>query len=230
MKRNISLLGLLLLSLPVLSANSTISFELGGPGFENEYGTPASFPAFVSDGYIIDVKPGSGTTHFHVLDSIGNWKVPDRPATERGVLWHDAVADQEPLFLVPESPAAAFILRGLVVGGSNADGSQTSNVAISGFLGGKLLGTVNLPASTTYASYGETSLGALQGVAVDRLEFVSQSSSELAYYELDNIVLSAVPEPSGALYLTLGVIGLSFASRKRVFVNWPTGTHLSVAA
>lgn len=95
--------GIILVVLMTKSAAAetvALTFEQanGGPTFGIEYGSlaPQGFPAFVRDGFEIDVAHTGGIDglHFHETDSIVNPKVPDRPIAQRGVLWFDAVPNE----------------------------------------------------------------------------------------------------------------------------------------
>jgi hypothetical protein len=215
-----------ILALPFMTGQATgntisFTFEGSSAGGNIEYGTPLGLGPLVRNGFIIDVADTSMSgQHFHELDSLNNSKVPDRPIAERGVLWSDWLTGSAPLFLAPQQSMSIFLLESLVVGGSDADGSQTTAVQVSGFRNGSLLGTVDLPTSTSYVSYSGSLLGALRGLSIDRLEFVGLSTSAIGYYELDNIVLdtiAAVPEPSTLALVSIGALGsLSYRRWRRL--------------
>lgn len=200
------------------SAATTLSFEGAGAGPDRVWGTrgTVAFPLYSGAGFDIDVFPSGAPNpamHWHETNSLANDKVPDRPAVSAGVLWRDARAGQDPLVFVATGSLFDFALDSLVVGASTADGSQTTALELRGFMGPTLLGTVSLATpANSYAAVSGASLGALQGLFLDRLEIVGLSSSAFAYYMLDDVGFSTRPIPEPASYalmaLGLGVIVL----------------------
>ena len=199
----IAIASLLLLPHLLPAAEVTFTFEGadGGPQFGVIYGSmnPEAAVALLRDGFIVDVVRTfpNPALHFHETDSTLNPRIPDRPFAERGVLWRDAFANQDPVVFTRSVPTAVFSLQSLVVGMTTAQGSLTTAVRVSAYLGGTLLGTVDLLTPTDgYASYSGAALGALQGVSMNRLEFIGLSNNSGADYMLDNVVLQttdAVP-------------------------------------
>ena len=188
-----------------LAAPITFTFEEAGIGSQTHIGVaygsqdPQGFSALIRDGFTIDVSPSGGidpSLHFHEIDSNKNYlsKVPPRPVTDRGVLWRDSIAGQDPLFFTPTTPNSVFSLNSLVVGGSTADGSSTTGIQLQAFRGGNLLSTIVLPTpSYGYTTYDAAALGVLPTISMDRLEFVGQSGNASAYYMLDDVTLETGP-------------------------------------
>lgn len=90
-----------------------LTLEGAGPGGDVAYGSQQRDPIrsgviaapLVRDGLAIDVRattpPGQDpfALHVHEVDSLSNFKVPDRPVAQRGVLWRDSAAGQDPLVI-----------------------------------------------------------------------------------------------------------------------------------
>ena len=205
---------LLLFSHILPAADVTFTFEGGNNGstFGVEYGSHDSEgqTALYRDGFIVDVLPHG---HFHETDSTLNPKVPDRPTADRGVLWSDNPASQNPIVFTRAVSTTVFSLQSLDAGSTTADGSQTTGVRVSAYLGGGLVGTVDLITPTNaYTTYSGAALGALLGLNMDRLEFVGLSSSSVnAEYMLDTVVLrvddALPPAVSIASYAGIQITG-----------------------
>ncbi|WP_338845189.1 PEP-CTERM sorting domain-containing protein [Massilia sp. W12] len=201
------------------AATHTFTFEEADPNnhLGTVYGTEdgRGWGALIRDGFMVDIQgsgpAASGDLHFHEVNSQVIHKVPDRPTAQRGVLWRDGMAGKDPLFFKPTTANTVFSLQSLVVGNSTWDGSQTTAVQASAWRNGRLLATVDLATpQNSYASYGGSGLGALQGLQMDRLEFIGLSSSNVSYYMLDDVVLqtSVVPEPETWGLLGMGLLAL----------------------
>jgi PEP-CTERM motif len=218
-----STLALCLISLSLCTAQARaetvkFEFEAAGNGSDLGYGSLNGGAALIRNGFVVDVAATNTITdilHWHETNSITNYKVPDRPADQKGVLWRDAFANKDPLFFAPASPTFIFSLQSLVVGGSLADAVQTTGVRASAWLGGRMVGTVDLAAPTSYASYAGSDLGQLQGLKMDRLEFVGLSNNEFSYYMLDDVVFQTSPVPEPETYAMLGAGLLALAWRQR---------------
>ena len=178
-------------------AQSVVTFDFEdapvGNGQGTVYGTHElpPYPAYIKNGFVFDVRsdgsPHPGV-HFHVVDSLANPKVPDRPVAQRGVLWRDGLPGQDPIVITSASRVA---LKSLVVGTGSADGSGTTAIRISAYQGTNLVGTVDLATPMdSYIGYSDAQLQALNGLFADRLEIISLSSTAVGYYVLDDLVFS----------------------------------------
>lgn len=198
-----------------------LDFEATGPGGNEEYGSLDScacgvhlFP-LVRDGFSIDVVPSDGLPsigrHFHESDSINGGggsgpKIPDRPSGSRGVLWRDQEAPAlHPVVFVRTASRALFELDSIVVGGNSADTSGTTHVRVTASLAGSTLAVEDLAVTIdAYDQYSGPGLGALQGLIVDKLEFVALSTSPThSYFQLDDMLLT-LHDGIAASYCTAG--------------------------
>jgi hypothetical protein len=179
----------------------TFTFEEAGVGGNVVYGTSdtAGFPAFVRSGFILDVivtiGPAAQVHHFHEIDSIGDFNntIPDRPAAQRGVLLRDGNSGGDPLVFTRQTPTSKFMLDSLVAAASQGSSAGTTGVQVAGFLAGNPVGVTVLPVTTSYATYSGLALGALNGVVVDRLEFIGLSGNPTsASFNLDDVVLKTI--------------------------------------
>ncbi|MBI5740916.1 MAG: hypothetical protein HZA16_09355 [Nitrospirae bacterium] len=198
----------------------TFTFETAGTGPDLIWGSQETEP-LKQNGFIIDVIDSDDDdhygAHFHETNSISNPKVPDRPSEQRGVLWHDAPTQNNPLFFIPEDQDTIFSLQSLVVGASTADGSQTTGVQFTAFRDGNLLATSILPTVTNgYISYSGSTLGLLDGLYMDRLEVIGLSNSSVSYYMLDDVAINTAVAPEPVSMVLFGVGGVVLAARRMV--------------